>query len=37
MPSTKYKKMKKLNAAEEAQVAKNQLDRYVISRYNCHL
>jgi len=37
MPSTKYKKMKKLNAAEEAQIARNQWDRYLRARDNGHL
>ena len=37
MPSTKYKKSKKMNAAEEAQTARNQWDRYVRARDNGHL
>lgn len=37
MPSTKYKKTKKMNAAEEAQTARNQWDRYVRARDNGHL
>ena len=37
MPSTKYKKMKKLNAADEAQIARNQWDRYIRARDNGHL
>ena len=37
MPSSKYKKMKKMDAATEASIARNQWDRYIRARDNGHL